>query len=498
MRKNHIIFTIDYETWQPSSDEYPINWQKDLIDNTYLLMECAESAGAKLTIMAEMGEYFWLKENLPEIALKVEKQLQDALIRGHDVQLHLHPNWMPETGVMYKDGIFTWNWDFVACNDYPFALTELIKKCKDELERICQKVKSDYRVITFRAGGYRVQPFDRLSEALVKNGIYTDTSVYLGGKNNERGYNFSKCTSFSYPYECSKKDPQYKCKDSGFIELPIATYTKNVRFFIDNNEANIFGKRFLNLSSSFFEYDENFFVFIGHSKGIHNYQAIKENLNLLKNIPGNVFSTISECYEKINKSIPKKSTNSLQEVKEIMNSIYNSIEPSDAIPCSFPSLVLITQKALCEGYSNVLANVLKIYGYKVRRATLFAKKMPNGRGVKKIDTHELVILKLNKKTYLLDATVNLIIPYKLRDVLRNPDLSNVQRDIDSKYKERNYDNYSTAVFYEKVVKYIYVYIRKEYLEGTGLKQYFIIKLKNLFLSWFPSKIIHYNGWCKVV
>lgn len=493
MRRNSIIITIDYETWQPSSAEYPINWEKDILENTENLMRCAESAGAKLSLMAEMGEYFWLKDNLPQIAEKIRLQLQDAVKRGHDVQLHIHPNWFPETGVSYMDGEYHWDWNIASCNDYPFDLTELIKKCKKELESIIKPVKSDYKVLAFRAGGYRVQPFDRLYEALSSNGIFCDTSVYRGGKSIERGYNFSKCKSNSKPYYSDRYDPQIEDKNSSFVEFPVATWKKNVRFFIDNNEANMFGKRFLNLNKSYFSKQNNPFVFIGHSKGVHDYEAIKNNLILLKNIPGTVFCTFSEYYKNLN--VNSNSENSIKEVKEIMDCIYKNIQPSDEFPFSFPSDVFMHGTALCEGYANSCANILNMYGYKVKRITLFAKNMPNGRGKKNIDTHELISLKLNGNSYLLDPCVNMIIPKNIKDVLHNPDYSNVERITDNRYNSRNYQNYSTSFFYNKVFKYIYKHIRREFIIGTGKKVWLLTKLHNFFLCFIVSKVNFYNKWC---
>ena len=230
MRENNIIITIDYETWQPVPEGERINWEEDLLVNTEYLMETCERVGAKLTLMVEVCEYFWLLEKDEDFAQKVEKQLRVAVARGHDVQLHIHPNWLPQLGAEYKEGMWYWNWQYGSCNDYPYNLIELIGKCKERLEFIICEVKKDYRVLAFRAGAYRVQPFARISDALVKNGIIFDCSVYKGGKSIDRGYDFSKCKSHNQPYRASMIDPQKIDKNNSMlIELPITTWKKGTR-----------------------------------------------------------------------------------------------------------------------------------------------------------------------------------------------------------------------------------------------------------------------------
>ena len=64
MRKNIILFTIDYETWQPSQN---IDWERDILQETDALLDIAEEFGVKFTFMIEMCEYIWLEQNNPKI-----------------------------------------------------------------------------------------------------------------------------------------------------------------------------------------------------------------------------------------------------------------------------------------------------------------------------------------------------------------------------------------------------------------------------------------------
>lgn len=498
MRKNKIIITIDYETWHPIPEGCEIDWENDLIVNTNALMNICEKNNAKLTLMVEMCEYLWLKENgKTEICTLIEQQLKDAIRRGHDVQLHIHPNWMTELGAKYENGKWIWNWSYASCNDYPYNLNRLFYKCKTELEKIIYDVNPNYKVQAFRAGAYRVQPFNRIAEALIGNNIICDTSVYSGGKSKERGYDFSKCRYANMPYWASKNDPQ-KCGliDYDIIELPITVWKRGERWFLDNSEAKVFASRFLQLNFKYFQNNQNYFVLIGHSKGEHDYKHIDKQLGILNKYPNVHFTTITESLvdikEELQKNEPNYAEHSLVEIQEIMNDIYKSIMPQERNNFEGIEEVLLQGGTLCYGYATLLFNVLKQYGYNVIRVTLVSKDMPNGRGRRKIDSHEVVELTLQGRKYILDATTNRIIPYGIKNVLKNPSLIVDRKNKDSRYIERNYSNYDSSFFYERVLYYkrasAYIYG----IENEAIKERLKRLCKNFVFHILPSKIRFYN------
>ena len=301
--KNNIIITIDYETWHPSCKKevktmkklgLQIDWKRDVIIPTYKLMDIVDRVGAKITLMAEMGEYFWLKENNPSLAQEIAKQLQDAIKRGHDVQLHLHPHWMPETGAMCdNDGNWYWNIAYAAANDYPFDLSELIMRCKQELENIIQIVKPDYRVTCFRAGGYRVQPFERLYNALVGNDVLCDTSVYAKGKARDREYDFSMCEDGIHPYYVSEYNPATPGSNKRCLEMPIYSFSDGSRWKMDGKDSERFSYKYLFNNDNILR-ENNYYVLVGHSKEEHNYSELERQLMILNDMTCNNWTTLSE------------------------------------------------------------------------------------------------------------------------------------------------------------------------------------------------------------
>lgn len=245
--------SIDYETWHPIPPGKNIDWEMDVLVPAERLMNAAEKAGVPLTLMAEMGEHAWLRRHRPTLADKMENQWIDAIKRGHDVQLHLHPNWLPELDPGEDESRMRWDWSKAKIDDYPGDIVRLIGENKDLLERLLTPYKPDYKTTVFRCGAYQAQPFRRLSDALIKNGFLADSSVYAGGVSKERGYDYSLAYSRHQPYFANPYDPQLKSPPSEekLIELPIFCPRPGERWFLDNEE----GKRFADRLLAFFDQD---------------------------------------------------------------------------------------------------------------------------------------------------------------------------------------------------------------------------------------------------
>jgi SAM-dependent methyltransferase len=381
-RRKHFFaaITIDYETWHPLPEGWKIDWDKDVFEPTEHFFDVCGSQGVSITLMAEMGEYFWLKQFDPPVAAKMENQWRDAVQKGHDVQIHLHPNWLPETGARFENGKWYWDWSISKCSEYPGDLTKLIRRCKETLESLLQQINPSYRAICFRAGTYKVQPFDRLYDALAANGIQADSSVYAGGFSTERGYDFRLAYSDHQPYFAAHYDPQLKSTPSecGVIELPIFTYQRDKRWFLDNREALRFAERIATYLSKHFDRSQSseshrhtkqlkklaliayalmgplglwrnrivpralaqmvasypperlvgneYFVMIGHTKGEHDFDAIRRNLEELRTDKRISFVTLADMTEIASKELAKSvHTDAVDETRYQVKREYHAI-----------------------------------------------------------------------------------------------------------------------------------------------------------------------------
>jgi SAM-dependent methyltransferase len=240
MPRRLVALTFDYETWQPIPPGEHIDWNADVFGPAQQLID----ADVPVTLFAELGEYFWLDANDPPVARRMEEQWRTAIRRGHDVQLHLHPAWLPECGATHVDGEWHWDTRYAKADDYPGDLDALIERCVTRLHELLRPVDPGYRVTCFRAGAYQAQPFRRLSSALVRAGIHCDSSVYAEGVSVERGYDYSYAYTHGQPYFASPWDPQLRAApaEDFLVELPIAV-AGGRRVMLDGKEGAEFDSR---------------------------------------------------------------------------------------------------------------------------------------------------------------------------------------------------------------------------------------------------------------
>ena len=351
-----IAVTIDYETWHPIPTGKHIDWDKDVFVPSEKLIDLFDQEQVRLTLMAEMGEYFWLRERRPETAQRMEAQWVNAVHRGHDVQLHLHPCWLPELGADFQNGKWNWDWSKSKASEYPADLASLISRCKDTLASLLRPVDPNYDVTTYRAGSYQAQPFKRLYDALFANRILCDSSVYAGGVSAERSYDYTLAVSDHQPYFASAYDPQLNSPrgERMIIELPVFTFKTGQRWFMDNTEGKQFADRLIRYLASrenqvahapsqgqleTLKLRNDYFVMIGHSKSELQFPDILRNLQRLKRDGQFRFVTLSEMSRSARRDLdeawleipaerpgqPKQHALS----EELIGSLYHSLVPLD-------------------------------------------------------------------------------------------------------------------------------------------------------------------------
>lgn len=146
------------------------------------MMEIAESFGTPLTFFVEVMEFASM-ESEPETASQAEAvttQLRDALRRGHDLQLHLHPQF---AGARW-DGckwLTTDNWRIGDADDKTCG--QWIADGKAWLESKLRDISSEYECFSFRAGGWCIQPSETVVKALLEQGFRMDSTVAPGFRN---------------------------------------------------------------------------------------------------------------------------------------------------------------------------------------------------------------------------------------------------------------------------------------------------------------------------
>ncbi len=179
----YILYSADYELFLGGNycDE-----QEVLIDPTQDLLDRCREMDVPLTLFADTSSILRYREQniagFPDLA---ENQLKDALVRGHDVQSHVHPHW---NYTRIEGRRYTVNPDYFLLGNldrdpaalYAKVLSNLVTS-RDYLHQLLRPVRKDYRCIAFRAGGYGLQPHAPvILKALAEAGFMIDSSIVPG------------------------------------------------------------------------------------------------------------------------------------------------------------------------------------------------------------------------------------------------------------------------------------------------------------------------------
>ena len=221
------LITLDYELF---FGEKTGTIERCLLEPTRRIVEVLDKHHAKLVLFVDAsylvrlkqlsGQYAKLREHYDTVA----QQLQTLVQQGHDVQLHIHPHW----NTSHYDGN-QWQIDpsKYRLHDYN----------QDEIQQIvsdCCAVLSDITgrsPFAYRAGGWCLQPFDQIADALWDNGVWIDSTVFENGVSEDptRWFNFTDAPKKGHWY--FNASPEIENTSGRFLEIPISSHKLTPLFF---------------------------------------------------------------------------------------------------------------------------------------------------------------------------------------------------------------------------------------------------------------------------
>ena len=157
----NIFITLDYELFFGS---YSGTQEKSIINPTNKLLEVLNKYDLKASFFVDSGYLIKLDEyrkkytKLEHDYKIIVNQIIELSKNGHDIQLHIHPHWEDS----YYDGS---KW---VLDNRRYRLHEFSDEDIDKIVYQYKKVLTDIvgkKVFTYRAGGWCIQPFEKLSEA---------------------------------------------------------------------------------------------------------------------------------------------------------------------------------------------------------------------------------------------------------------------------------------------------------------------------------------------
>jgi hypothetical protein len=223
----NIFLSLDYELFLQDPG---INIAASLIDPTKRLNEMLEKNSLNAVYFVDAGYIAALnRQKLTYHSLQIDynkiiEQLQDFNLYGHEIGLHIHPHW--------EDTFFDGNrW---RVNLARYKLADFRQEEASTIFKHYFSVLQDHastKIVSYRAGGWCLEPFSHISSAMRECGIFIDSTVFQDGRKQTATHSFD---FRGYP----KKDmwrfdnhPSIEDKDGFFLELPSTSYTLSPTVF---------------------------------------------------------------------------------------------------------------------------------------------------------------------------------------------------------------------------------------------------------------------------
>ena len=138
-------------------------------------------------------------QELQALADEWDAIVKETFRQGHDVQLHIHPQWQDAE---YQDGGWKLTADWSILNYPRETALHLLRTGKEYLETLLQDIDPNYRCISFRSGAWCIAPSPHMLNLLVELGIAFDMSIVAGVKYDTRNIKLDSksCEEDFLPY----------------------------------------------------------------------------------------------------------------------------------------------------------------------------------------------------------------------------------------------------------------------------------------------------------
>lgn len=242
--KYQLLLSLDYELFFGQSGSV----EKCLFEPSDALVSLAQARGLKPTFFVDAGMLVTMKRlqaghpDLQKINRQVTEHLARLASRGCEIQLHVHPHW--------EDSRWTENgWDFEGSR-YQFnrfsdmEIADIFAGYASCLEEITGTSPNAYR-----AGGFCVEPFSRISGPLLAAGVDIDSSVVPGAclLDKEKSFDFRQAPAGQWWF--FNDSPLASEHGGKFLEIPVTGVRQPATFywgrladrFIGRQGGSIFG-----------------------------------------------------------------------------------------------------------------------------------------------------------------------------------------------------------------------------------------------------------------
>lgn len=169
------------------------------------LLDLYDSHGVKSTFNAEVMQQLTFRKlqdshpQLKPLADAWDEHVRMALTRGHDIQLHIHPQW---SKFAFENDRWILSGDWSLLNYEPEHSYAMLSTSKAYLEKFLRPIDPNYRCVSFRSGSSAIAPSPFLLQQLADLGLVFDMSLIQGLSVNTRNLqlDYTRCDEGFLPF----------------------------------------------------------------------------------------------------------------------------------------------------------------------------------------------------------------------------------------------------------------------------------------------------------
>ena len=213
-----------------------------IIDASNKLLSVLDEFNAKAVFFVDATYLLALKDQADTNSY-IRKDYQDIVDHikhleneGHQIQLHIHPHWMNSK---FDDGFWCIATDRYRLIDW--SQSEAANIIMNSVEELNSHLIN--KVFAYRAGGWCIQPFSHIADALYSCGIVLDSTVYHRGRSRSSSHSFDFTTAPSLDSWIFDIDPCVIDPNGRFLEIPIASMRVSPLFYWKFAAIKLFGNQ---------------------------------------------------------------------------------------------------------------------------------------------------------------------------------------------------------------------------------------------------------------
>ena len=224
--QTRLILSTDYELFFHQSGTV----QRCLIDPAERLLDFTARQGMKMTFFVDTGMLKCLDRHAAEHrelarqAETIRAQLRRISAAGHELGLHVHPHW---EDTRLSDG--AWDFSETRYRLDMFSDDEVVDVLETNFALL--QALSDEPVVSYRAGGFCIEPFERIGPTLSRLGVTIDSSVVPGTRLDDPQKGFDASEAPDEPCWRFDEAPRHRVANGAFCEVAITPLTVGRFYF---------------------------------------------------------------------------------------------------------------------------------------------------------------------------------------------------------------------------------------------------------------------------